>query len=951
MTANGPCPRLVAFSWLFLALAAPWPGRADDLSATDWTLKVDPPAQAPAKATVKPFVIPFPANFGHGNEALYPSTPSSFVAIGKNGFDNDVRQVWDLSTKKLVGSVRGQLGFDEKTVALGADGAYLAGKPTFRKTVEVRATKNGRVARSFDVDSPFLDFVDFAAGDRLIFGRLQDRKLQVADIKSGDKVCDVELVKEADREAVALSPGRAYLAAASWRDGTLRVYDLATGKAVGEAPTPKKNGANVRCAGLAFAPDGSELAGLFEHFGEHRIVSWAAADGKMVADHDLGKEVQRPTFYKDRGIDYLPDKSAWLVLGHAVVDREAGKKVWTLPFDNNNLKVSPRRFLDEDHALVVGFAPSMTLRTAEVPRDKIAGAARIVRSGGNASDASLPPLKPADLAGAKRVALEAKPGAWSAAPDPAATPVRRLTSRPVALKGKADEMRGLLFAGADSGLVAVVATPQQPGQEAKAVGQPRWVERFDLATGKALGRANLPDVVDPIAFSPDGASLLVREAVAGDRLDVFTADGKPVVGWRPYEKDSGEEKAVTWAAFLDANRVLTLSKGGTLVLWSLPGRKAIYIADDAFVGPPALGPGRKLVAGFDGKALRVLDAETGALKGEGQAPTGLGPRPEWKHAAFRGDGQEVAAQFGNGSVFRWDLKTGKIASEFRPAVALPGSGIEWAGASHVLIDNRSLVDLASKRAVWEYVGAPVGARGPDGRHWFVGRGAPGQESGALVALDAPDPGCEKAEALLADAKGPAVIRPGSRVGIRLDFDGPPRDPQGYRRSLTEALAAKLKANGLIVVEDGPPTPGGRPGTSRVSYVPAADRAAAGPDARLVLSVREKDTGKTITYQGIGRGRGNVQVVKLVDLVCEMSVADATGPVPCGMGYTAPMQPFGFVLRMPAGETDPEQYLKKLQWDRVKLWATNPGPPYFVARDGNDVVRLPGWTDLNAPNAR
>jgi hypothetical protein len=55
--------------------------------------------------------------------------------------------------------------------------------------------------------------------------------------------------------------------------------------------------------------------------------------------------------------------------------------------------------------------------------------------------------------------------------------------------------------------------------------------------------------------------------------------------------------------------------------------------------------------------------------------------------------------------------------------------------------------------------------------------------------------------------------------------------------------------------------------------------------------------------------------------------------------------------MPAGENDPEVYLKKLQWDRVKTWATNPGPPYFVAREGNEVVRLPGWTDLNAAFAK
>ena len=79
----------------------------------------------------------------------------------------------------------------------------------------------------------------------------------------------------------------------------------------------------------------------------------------------------------------------------------------------------------------------------------------------------------------------------------------------------------------------------------------------------------------------------------------------------------------------------------------------------------------------------------------------------------------------------------------------------------------------------------------------------------------------------------------------------------------------------------------------------------------------------------------------------MTLVDAQGSVSWMPPQTIPMQPRGFILRMPAGETDPEVYLKKLQWDKVKEWATTAGPPYFVAREGRDVVRLPGWTDLNA----
>lgn len=115
MTNLGPRTRLVFCLAIVLAASMV---RADDFSASLWKLKVDPPATTPPVPASKDFAIPYPTNFGQGNETVYPSSPSHFVAIGKNAFDNDVRQVWDLSTRKLVGTFKGQIGFDEKSVAL-----------------------------------------------------------------------------------------------------------------------------------------------------------------------------------------------------------------------------------------------------------------------------------------------------------------------------------------------------------------------------------------------------------------------------------------------------------------------------------------------------------------------------------------------------------------------------------------------------------------------------------------------------------------------------------------------------------------------------------------------------------------------------------------------------------------------------------------------------------------
>ncbi len=215
MTNHGPRSRLVFC--LLLALS-PSASKADDLGAGNWKLKVDPPATPPAAPASKDFAIPYPANFGQGNETVYPSTPSPFVAIGKNAFDNDVRQVWDLSTRKMVGSFKGQLGFDDKTIALSPDGAYLAGKPTFRKTIEVRATEE-RAGRPDHRHRLAVRRLRRRRGGRPRGDRPpppeedggprhQDRRQRLRSSPLGRD--------RSDKDAIGFSPGRAYLAAVSW---------------------------------------------------------------------------------------------------------------------------------------------------------------------------------------------------------------------------------------------------------------------------------------------------------------------------------------------------------------------------------------------------------------------------------------------------------------------------------------------------------------------------------------------------------------------------------------------------------------------------------------------------------------------------------------------------------------------------------------------------------------
>ena len=68
-----------------------------------------------------------------GGEVIYPTTPSVFVAVGRNGDRNDVREFWDLSARKKVGTLRGEVKV-EKPYALSSDGTLFAGKTPFDKS-------------------------------------------------------------------------------------------------------------------------------------------------------------------------------------------------------------------------------------------------------------------------------------------------------------------------------------------------------------------------------------------------------------------------------------------------------------------------------------------------------------------------------------------------------------------------------------------------------------------------------------------------------------------------------------------------------------------------------------------------------------------------------------------------------------------------------------------------
>lgn len=889
-----------------------------------WRVKADPPAWKPEFPEVVKLSIPVPEAYG-GVDVLYPTTPSPFVVLGGNEVDAHYREVWDLRTGTKVGRLSGKIEV-AKPIALSPDGAYLAvhTNPVPRTTDIWRIRDAQRLGRIQDGDQ-IPDVIEFAGpGEgRLVIGTSYAKSFQVWDFLAGAKLLAFQTPSGFDRDSVALSPGRRYMALTLAHKNRLQVYDLTTGRLAGEYELTKDGSSDLDCEGMAFSPDGAALAGLFTAGQATHLLSWDATTGALASDfrvegpNPYGKSYS----YEGEVVQWLPDQSGWLIYDQSFVERRSGQAVWSIAF--NPIKPQehgPRKVLDGGRMVAVArVRDRKVIQVVPLPGDKIRTAMALAKGGGNAVDATLPAVKTAGRGAARKVAAVAGPVGWTPFSErPAAS--KAAANRPIKLKVSALDVLTLLVSGPEAPQAIVVSSPggRLAAGKARQSQQPRQVDRYDLAGGRPLGRFEVPSVSSPIAVSAGGTHVLLAHAGGLDRLDVHaTANGEPVAGWRPYDQESGDDRNVLWADFLDPKRVLTVNPAGTLVLWSVPDCQAVYVAEQAMEGAPVLSPGRKSLAVLRGGALRLLDPATGRPQGDAAAAGhrgGLGLAA----AGFAPDGRELAAVL-DGTIVRWDLQTGQVVDEIPCPEAKVGS-LQYGEGRHVLLDGKTLFDLARKRTVWHYEGGVHAPRETGAVHHY----ASGPISGpaTLNAVEVPEKKVTRAEAAAVDPKTKAMLREGATVSLQV-VGSPPRDAETFRRELLEGLTARLQAVGATVAADKP--------------------------VRLVASFREKDTGQTIELRKLGGGANNAETrsFQARNLEWTLSVADDQGGPVVFAADTVGVRGFG-LEQLPAGENDWEGYLRTRQWHAAAAQAVGRDLPFFVARRPDGSAVLPGWTSLGYP---
>ena len=768
-------------------------------------------------------------------DVVFPRSPSPFMGI--KGYEKQhFIEVWDLRTLKRLGRCEGEDIPRGSNETLSPDGRYFACQRNSngKFLIDVWSLELGK--RLLEIPSPkHCAVVDFAGADELLLVHSPSEQnksasqVQIIDLKTGKGVRDFHTRDsfQINEERFALSPGRHYLALVESPDRTptLLIYDLNTGREAGSTTLRGDTNAWQEAVGVAFSPEGDEVCALTKLNHKLRLTAWKFGGNEPVADHMLEEQYSKHTIgrwgYDGPALEPLYDRAGWLVFGHVLIDRKSGRKFFDLPEGDASTRDQPRRVMGRSQFLLVNIDDRRNefLTSMSMSAEKLAAMAEAVQSGGQAIDAELPALTPADWSKVKTVEIPQGKIAWEVKPDPAPAAKETLLAQPLELKSRQRETVDVLFSGPEAGLAVAynVANNQNRPASVATATDPVWLDRYDLAAGKHLDRLDLPRGSRLVDVSLDGSRALVAN---GDRFDVWSlADGKHIAGWRPNsEVDAKNQKKTTWARFVDNERVLSRSDTKRIVLWRLPKCQAEYVLEEMTPSNEqivvGLSPGRKYALTVlqkkdaqlrDGPAVCLhLEAATGQLRGVSAVPPVLRGMVSLMDVRYRPDGQQVALDLqGHGmrQLAIVDLASGSLSVD---APIGYGTNFHWAGARHLLLGYGELFDNSRRYQVWRmnlpHASKVVGEAG-DGRTYVVVNPRDSNANVWLAAGQLPDAATlAKIDATVpAAGASPPPLRPGMNVSLSVEVDGPDDAAGKVRAHFTN----ELKANGQGVAEGQP----------------------------------------------------------------------------------------------------------------------------------------------------
>ncbi len=390
---------------------------------------------------------------------------------------------------------------------------------------------------------------------------------------------------------------------------------------------------------------------------------------------------------------------------------------------------------------------------------------------------------------------------WSAAPDPARH--RKLGFKPTTLDfmyGKQD-----FFTHPDVGKPCFCDdVPEKilTAVSLKFRNDSRATKVFfgDMKTGLILSQT-WPAKLQPFGLSPDGTRALFGQG-GGRRGDDIThltiADTTqpklPCVGalfpFGEKGNDSSFDLEITWADWIDNQRILVRSRRGLVALLEAKNGAAVWTLDGSNMCSVTLSQGKKyLIVTQQNNSRYLLEALTGKPIGLITTAPGfeLGFSAKF---AFSLDGEKIAA-FDNGWVHLWEMKNGAPKEPFFVG-GYCGSDqeLQWVSDVHLLC-GRTLVETVEQLPIWNYSGIDSKDVYFGGYLWHTPHIWSKDTSFYVTGVAVPHPEMPKLPKL-SDAQK-FCVRPGLEINLSVDSAIPDSD------KLREHVTQTLVANGLKVV--------------------------------------------------------------------------------------------------------------------------------------------------------
>jgi WD40 repeat protein len=568
------------------------------------------------------------------NAVVYSPDGKTIVS----GSDDKSLMFWDAATGKVIGKPLEGHENEVTSIAFSPDGKTIVSGSTDGTLRRWDAKAHKALGEAIKGHIGVVTSVAFSPSGKVIVSGGFDNTSRLWDAATGRAIGQPLEVKEDTVEieghnpsyhvnSVAFSPnGKVIASGTNYK--TLRLWDAATGRAIGEPLIGHNNSVDS----VAFSPDGKI------------IVSGSYDNNIMLWDAETHKAIGGPLTGHHNGITsvaFSPDGKTIVSGGYDDTirrwDVDTGKTIGE-PFIGHKGTVTSVA-LSPDGKTIVSGSRDKTLRLWDVGTDMVMGELNKSYYGDVIISVAISPDGKTIVSGSGSIlANNNNLRLWDIA-----------TGKPI---------RGP-FIGHKESINSVAFSPD--GKTIVSGSDDKSLMLWDAFTGKAIGEAmtGFEDIVKSVVFSPDGKTIVSGSWDKTIRLwDVKT---HKVIG----EALTGHQDSVTSIDFSpDGKSFVSGSVDKNLMLWDAAGKaigKPLEGHED-YVSCVAFSPdGKTIVSGSWDKTLRLWDTKTHKALGDALE----GHEDLINSIAFSPDGKVIVSGGGSTSAFNftlrlWDAATGKV---------------------------------------------------------------------------------------------------------------------------------------------------------------------------------------------------------------------------------------------------------------------------------------------------